>query len=170
MITAIIETLNDEVALAHALAALVPAATEGIVREVVIIDRGSSDGTLTVADVAGCTIIETAKSIGDPRRTAAERARGDWLLFLSPKASLAPGWQSRAMAFIDRALVSGRAQSGAATFRTGEWRAGFWARLMSVVFPGEGRLIAKTAYLAATSSSRASSAISSASGAHRGAA
>ena len=40
MITAIIETRDDEVPLPHALAALVPAATEGVVREVIIIDHG----------------------------------------------------------------------------------------------------------------------------------
>lgn len=170
MITAIIETRNDEIGLAHALAALVPAATEGIVREVVVIDHDSSDGTLTVADVAGCTVIEAGKSVGDPRRRAAESARGDWLLFLSPSAVLAPGWQGRAMAFIDRALVTGRAQSRVATFRHGEIHTGWWSRFRSLVSRGEGQLMAKTAYLAANASSPASSAISSVSGAHRGAA
>jgi hypothetical protein len=168
MITAIIETQNDEVGLAHALAALVPAATEGIVREVVVIDHGSSDGTLTVADTAGCTIIEAARFKGDPRRRAAEAARGDWLLFLPPSATLVPGWQSGAMAFIDRALVTGTAQSRVATFRNGAIRTGLWSRLRSIVSAGEGKLIAKTAYLAANASSPASSSVSSVSGVRRG--
>ncbi len=58
MITAIIETSDDEVRLAYALAALVPAAMAGVVREVVVDRPRLGDGTLAVADAAGCTIIE----------------------------------------------------------------------------------------------------------------
>ncbi|HVY20363.1 MAG TPA: glycosyltransferase [Bauldia sp.] len=172
MITAIIETRDDEVGLAHALAALVPAATEGIVREVVVIDRGSSDGTLTVADTAGCTIIEARKVAGDPLRRAAEAARGDWLLFLSPSASLQPGWQGAAMAFIDDALVTGTARSRVAHLRRGGIRSGWWSQLLARVSRGDGHLVAKAAYLAAGSSpsSSLSSSASSVSGARRGAA
>ena len=190
MITVVIETHDDEVGLAHALAALVPAATEGIVREVVIIDRGSRDGTLVVADAAGCTIIDARKVVGDSRHQAAEQARGDWLLFLSPLSTLAPGWQGEALAFIDRAVVSGDGRASAATFRGGrlvvgwrarmaEWSAGFQSRLVAAPRAGEGRLISKGFYLAraghrrspaSLSASSPASAASPASGARRGAA
>ena len=46
MLTVVIETLNDEEALAATLAALVPAAVEGLVCEVIVHDRGSSDATV----------------------------------------------------------------------------------------------------------------------------
>ncbi len=170
MITAIIETRDDEVGLAHTLAALVPAATEGVVREVVVIDYGSADGTLKVADVAGCTIIEAASFDGDARQHAAEAARGDWLLLLSPTAVLSSGWQGAAMAFIDRALIAGRARSSLAVIRHGAVVAGWRARLMRLLSLGDGRLVAKAAYLAASPSSQPSSAASLASGARRGAA
>jgi hypothetical protein len=174
MITAIIETRDDEVALAHALAALVPAATEGVVREVVVIDYGSIDGTLKVADVAGCTIIEASRFAGAPRQHvvyhAAEAARGDWLLLLSPAAVLSSGWQGTAMAFIDRALTAGRVHNALAVVRRGIVVTGWRARLLSVLSLAEGRLIAKATYLAASSSSLPSSAASLASGARRGAA
>ena len=170
MITAIIETRDDEVGLAHTLAALVPAATEGLVREVVVIDYGSIDGTRKVADVAGCTIIEAAQVDGDARRLAAEAARGDWLLLLSPSAVLHGGWQGPAMAFIDRALIAGRARSSVAVIRRGTVVAGWRARLMNMLSLAEGRLVSKAAYLAASPSSLPSSAASLASGARRGAA
>jgi glycosyltransferase involved in cell wall biosynthesis len=169
MITAIIETRDDEVGLAHALAALVPAATEGIVREVIVVDHGSTDGTLVVADAAGCTIVE-ARVADEARRRAAEGARGDWLLFLSPKAALEPGWQSAAMAFIDRALVSGTANSRVAHVRRGTVMSGLWSRMLGLVSRGDGKLVAKTAYLAASASSPVSSSVSTVSGARRGAA
>ncbi|HVZ13242.1 MAG TPA: glycosyltransferase [Bauldia sp.] len=170
MITAIIETCDDEVGLAHTLAALVPAAAEGLVRDVVVIDYGSSDGTLKVADVAGCTIMEATAIDGDALRLAAAGARGDWLLLLSPAAVLQRGWQGPAMAFIDRALVAGRARSSLAVVRRGAVVAGWRARLMSMLSLTEGRLVSKAAYLAASPSSLPSSAASLASGARRGAA
>jgi glycosyltransferase involved in cell wall biosynthesis len=175
VITVLIETLNDEVALAHTLAALVPAATEGVVREVVVIDRGSTDGTLVVADAAGCTILEARKAGGDPRRYAAERAKGDWLLFLPPSMTLAPGWQAGAMAFVDRALVGGRGLTAVGHFDRGRlvsgWRArvaGIWRWLSGGRSEG-GLLVSKNACLALSDPSPAFAA-STVSGARRGAA
>jgi glycosyltransferase involved in cell wall biosynthesis len=175
MITVLIETLNDEVALAHALAALVPAATEGIVREVVVIDKGSTDGTLIVADAAGCSILDAGAVAGDPRRHAAERAKGDWLLFLAPSMTLAPGWQAEAMAFVDRAMVTGRGLTAVGRVDRGRlvsgWRSrlsGLW-RWLSAGRPGGGLLVSKRAWLALSDPSRAFAA-STVSGARRGAA
>ncbi len=170
MITAVIETRNDEVALARALAALVPAATEGVIRDVIVIDQGSEDGTLTVADAAGCTIV-AARGVDDAQRAAVEQARGDWLFFTSPQP-LPPEWQTDALAFIDRTMVRGSAQRQSAMFRGGRFPSSPLTWLRSVL-RGEqpARLVAKSAWLAehAHSSTRAS-APSSVSGARRGAA
>ena len=167
MITAIIETRDDEVGLAHALATLVPAALEGAVREVVVIDYGSKDGTLTVADAAGCVVIRASHGDNSLRRVA-EQARCEWLLILSPPTALAPGWQSDALNFIDRALVTGRARMSSATIRRGRVDHGWLSSVRRWLMPGEGRLVARSAWLAATSSQP--SAASSVSGARRGAA
>jgi glycosyltransferase involved in cell wall biosynthesis len=174
MITAVIETLNDEVALAHALAALVPAATEGVLREVVVIDRGSTDGTLVVADAAGCAIVDAAKASGDPLRLVAERARGNWLLLLPPAVVLKPGWQTEAMAFVDRALIGGRGMTAIGRFHRGRLVPGWWAWLGErwrrlVGAPQGGVLVSKDGWLALTAPSPVSSA-SSVSGVRRGAA
>ena len=171
MITAIIETLNQEVALAHALVSLVPAATEGLVRDVIVIDHGSQDGTREVADAAGCTIIDAAGE-SDARRAAVDRARGDWLLFTPAEHVFEPEWQADAMAFIDRALGGSRAQTRSAIFRCGRMPSGLFAWLHGLISRGgTARLVAKAAWLAeqAGSTSRSSEA-SSVSDARRGAA
>lgn len=177
MITAIIETLDDEVRLAQALAALVPAATEGVLREVVVIDHGSADGTLVVADAAGCTIVSAKDIAGDPRRLAVERARGDWLLLLSPSTLLEPGWQAEVMAFVDRAMVAGEGQTAVGRFRRGRLMTGWRARLaewssrrLAARRPDQGILISKRAWLALTAPLPASASASSVSNARRGAA
>jgi glycosyltransferase involved in cell wall biosynthesis len=170
MLTAIIETRDDEMRLARTLAALVPAATDGFVRDVVVIDRGSTDGTLALADAAGCLILR-AEEGEDVRRLAAEAARGDWLLLLDVGATLPATWQADAAGFIDRV---GSVSTGVATFRRGRlahgWWGGWWGRARSPFAPVEATLVATSAYLASVSPSPASSAASSVSGARRGAA
>ena len=54
MISVVIATHESERALVHTLAALVPGALAGVVREVIVADAGSRDDTAKVADVAGC--------------------------------------------------------------------------------------------------------------------
>ena len=170
MITAIIETRNDEVGLAHALAALVPAATEGVIRDVIVIDHGSEDGTLTVADAAGCTIVDAGR-VDDARRAAVEQARGDWLFFTSSQ-TLPPEWQADALAFIDRTMVGGRAQRQSAMFRGGRFPSSPLTRLLSALRGDRtARLVAKSAWLAENPrAAKRASAPSSVSGARRGAA
>ncbi len=126
VITTIIRTLDDEAGLAMTLAALVPAVTEGIISEAIVVDAGSGDGTLVVADVAGCTIVEGNGAEG--LRRAAELARSDWLLFLAPSTVLEANWQGEVLAFLDEALMSGKGRESAAVFRLGRVEAGFRAR------------------------------------------
>lgn len=87
MLSVLIETMNDEDALARTLASLVGGAVEGVVREVIVCDRGSTDHTELVADHAGCLWLAQS-DIGEGVR----RARGEWLLVLEPGARLEAGW------------------------------------------------------------------------------
>ncbi|GGA77084.1 glycosyl transferase family 2 [Brucella endophytica] len=87
MVSVIIETKNDEEALARTLAGLVSGAVEGLVRDVLVVDHGSSDHTRDVADAAGCVFLANK-----PFADAVRQARGDWLLLLEPGARLLEGW------------------------------------------------------------------------------
>jgi glycosyltransferase involved in cell wall biosynthesis len=85
MLSVVIETNNDEDALARTLASLVSAAVEGVVREVIVCDRGSTDRTHLVAEHAGCPFSPGAcrpASAGAQRLApvpAAGHATGRWL-------------------------------------------------------------------------------------------
>jgi glycosyltransferase involved in cell wall biosynthesis len=131
MITLVIATLDDEEDLAHALAAVAPAAMDGIVRDAIVVDAGSRDGTLDVADEAGCRVIRGKGAAA--LREAVDSARGDWLLFLSPTSRLEAGWQGEALGFIDRAFLAGTARASAATFRLQRAETGIGARLAEAV-------------------------------------
>lgn len=118
MISVIISTLDSETELPHTLAALVPAAADGAVREVVVVDGGSSDRTEQVADAAGCTWLDGPGTRGARWSLGASHARrGDWMLFLPSNAVLEAGWHHEVQSFIDRAERSGAADRLAAAFR-----------------------------------------------------
>lgn len=87
MLSVVIETRNDEDGLARTLASLVGGAVEGVVREVIVCDSGSTDQTWKVADHAGCHFIPNA-TLG----TALRQAKGEWLMILEPGARLADDW------------------------------------------------------------------------------
>lgn len=116
MITVVIPTLNAEAGLAASLTALVPAAVEGLVREVIIVDGGSSDRTLTLADQAGATIIASDCGRGRQLAAGARAARMPWLLFLHADTVLEPGWEREAATFIER-VETGKRVPAAAAFR-----------------------------------------------------
>ncbi len=87
MLSVLIETRNNEEGLARTLASLVGGVVEGMVREVIVCDLGSTDQTAKVAEHAGCRHL-TAGGIG----AGIAAAKGDWLLFLEPGARLVEGW------------------------------------------------------------------------------
>ncbi len=104
--------------MARTLSSLVSAAAEGVVREVVVVDGGSRDGTVRVAEAAGCVLIDGHGSWGD--RIAAGIAvmrRAPWVLILPPHIDLDATWHREVSIFIERVDRSGRALSDAACFR-----------------------------------------------------
>lgn len=103
MLSVLIETRNDEEGLARTLASLIGGAVEGLVREVIVCDMGSSDQTHYVAEHAGCHYL-TQGGIGAGIR----RAKGDWLLLLEPGARLADGWIAEVGTHIARQTMAAR--------------------------------------------------------------
>jgi rSAM/selenodomain-associated transferase 2 len=129
MISVVIPTLNAEAGLAPTLASLVPAALEGLVKEVIIVDGGSGDGTVQIADEAGARVIACGGGRGPQLRAGAEAARLPWLLFLHADTVLEPGWEREAVDFM-AAVDRGRRPLAAAAFRFALDDAGFRPRLV----------------------------------------
>jgi cellulose synthase/poly-beta-1,6-N-acetylglucosamine synthase-like glycosyltransferase len=92
MISVVIATLNDERTLGDTLGALVAAAVDALVREVIVVDGGSTDHTLEIADDAGARILKGAGPEGIAQGMAL--AKGDWLLVLDAKAPPPSGWEN----------------------------------------------------------------------------
>ena len=100
MISVVIPTLDAEAGLTATLSALVPATVQGLVREVVIADGGSEDGTSEIADIAGAEFVVSEKGRGTQLAAGADHARSDWLLFLHADTVLQSGWEREAATFM----------------------------------------------------------------------
>ncbi len=115
MISVVIPTLDAEAGLTATLSALIPATVQGLVREVIIVDGGSKDGTAEIADFAGADFFRAERGRGSQLAAGAERARSDWLLFLHADTVLQPGWAQEASGFMER-VASGQRPPAAAAF------------------------------------------------------
>ena len=118
MISVIIPTLNAEAGLGGTLTALVPAAVDGLVREVIVVDGGSGDRTAAIVDQAGAQLVSRSGGRGYQLEAGARRARFPWLLFLHADTVLESGWERDALAFME-AVDGGKRALAAAAFRFG---------------------------------------------------
>jgi len=148
MLTVLIETLDDEEGLARTLASLIGGAVEGVVRDVIVCDTGSTDQTHRVAEHAGCHYVSGGVAAG------IRQAKGEWLLLLEPGARLAEGW-------IDEVVAHTAKQTMPARFSRAR---GSRTPFLSRVFSGnralaEGLVISKRQATALSKSARSAEAM-----------
>jgi len=88
LLSVIIPTLNAEAHLGRCLDALKDA------DELVVVDGGSSDYTIEVAERRDAKLLCAARGRGHQLAAGAEAAAGDWLLFLHADTLLSDGWRA----------------------------------------------------------------------------
>jgi hypothetical protein len=112
MLSVIIPTEGIEQPAVATLAALVPGAAAGVVREVFLVDRTSNGVIERVADIAGCRFLAFDGSHAAALAAGAAQARGPWLMFLRAGAVLDTGWIEETTQFIQGVAISGNARAG----------------------------------------------------------
>jgi len=112
MLSVIIPTEGVEQTAVATLAALVPGAAAGVVREVFLVDRSDSGTIERVADVAGCRFLAFKGTRAAALAAGARQARAPWLMFLHAGAVLDSGWIEETAQFIERVSASERPRAG----------------------------------------------------------
>ena len=115
MLSAIVLANGDERGVVTTLAALVPGAAAGLVRDVLLVDRDGGGAMERVADVAGCHFLVRQGPDGALLTEGAKAARSNWFLFLRAGAILEGGWIDETAQFMESASLAPKAR--AAVFR-----------------------------------------------------
>lgn len=148
-LTVVIPTLNAEKSLPGCFAALIDGVEADLIREVIVVDGGSGDQSVQVAEAAGAEVIVVSPSRGGQLRGGADAARGDWMLFLHADTQLAPGWAKAA----SEHLASGKPacfqhrfdRGGLAAHLVSNW-ANLRTRIFGLPYGDQALLIARANY------------------------
>lgn len=151
MISVVIPGLNAEHHLGACLEALIDATIDGLVREVIVVDGGSDDRSVDIAEGFGARVLQCAPGRGTQLNKGGAAAKSDWLLFLHADTVLEEGWESEAR----RLIEAQQHDAGVFTlaFVPNGWRAKLVAlgamqrtRWLGSPYGDQGLLISKKAY------------------------
>jgi hypothetical protein len=153
MLSVIIPTEGAEQPAVATLAALVPGAAAGVIREVLLVDRAGTGVIERVADVAGCRFLAFEGSRAAALAAGARQSRSPWLMFLHAGAVLDSGWIEETTQFMRRVSDSGRPRAGIFRYARSPYadaRLGdglkFVARMIAGPWADQGLLIARDHY------------------------
>lgn len=154
-LSVVIPALDAAESLPATLRAVQAGRRDGLVAEVLVVDGGSSDATIGVAEGAGARVLRAPRGRGQQLMAGADAARGRWLLFLHADTVLAEGWDAAARTFIDGPGSGERAAVFRFTLddfdprarrveRLARWRGG----ALGIPYGDQGLLIARAFYSA----------------------
>jgi rSAM/selenodomain-associated transferase 2 len=108
-LSVIIPTLDAAATLPAVLGALEEGRSAGLLREIIIVDGGSADGTAALATALGGRVVAAPRGRGTQLATGATVAEGEWFLFLHADTRLGRGWTAPVAAFMADAANRRRA-------------------------------------------------------------
>lgn len=150
----VIPTWNAMPRLAACLEALVPGLSAGLIRDVVVVDAGSTDQSRDLALDMGCRVLDVGaagRGRGTQLIAGANAAKGDWLMFLHGDCVLPQDWVSTIQAHTEQAphhagyfALSFDDQTAPA--RRIAWWANLRARCLGLPYGDQGLVISRTLY------------------------
>ncbi len=128
------------------------ALASSLVWEAIVVDDGSTDGTVEIASSFGASVLQSHdEGQGEARDLGARHANGEWLVFLDADTTVRADYLDRMLSFLDTNDLRG----GASQCRiTGGWRTRVYEilynhilyRLSPPVLPGFHLVVDRTAY------------------------
>ena len=153
MLSVVIPTRDAAAGLGATLAALGPARESGLVREVLVADCGSTDGTVGIAEAAGARVVRAAPGRGVQLAAGAGAAGGDWLFFLHADTRPGPGWEDSVARFLAAPGAEGRAavmsfvlDSARAEARRIERLVAWRTRVLGLPYGDQGLILSRRLY------------------------
>jgi len=153
MVSVIIPTRGQEAPVVATLAALVPGAAAGVIKEVLLVDQAGGDTIARVADVAGCHFLSVSGTRAEALAAGARQARSEWLMFLHSGAVLDNGWIDETSQFIQTVSLGGEPRAGVFRYARSPYTptsprdlASRMLRMLAGPFSDQGLLISRAHY------------------------
>jgi rSAM/selenodomain-associated transferase 2 len=149
-VSVVIPTLNAAETLPSLLSALRSAPP---VREIIIVDGGSTDQTIALAQAAKARVVTAPRGRGSQLAAGGALAEGGWLLFLHADCRPAPEWPEAVAAFLETPSAQGRAgyfdfalDDTASAARRLERIVAWRCRVLALPYGDQGLLISRSLY------------------------
>ena len=150
-LSVIIPSLNEAVGITATLHALAPLRSRGA--EVIVVDGGSTDGTVELARVGADAVLEAPRGRAAQMNAAAARARGALLLFLHADSTPPPEADNLIVAGLNRTRRSWgrfdvRIAGAHPLLRLVEWMMNRRSRLTGIATGDQGIFVTRTLFSA----------------------